>query len=532
MAVGEAADRLAGVKTERGHMSKEFDAVTRRSACRLLLGGALVPLIPTGSGWAAAAAVSPPADGLLRATPESHGIESAAIMGFLDDIASNGFEVQSFMLWRHGHVVAEGWWQPYRADRIHMMHSLTKSVTGCAVGLAIADGRFKLEDKIVSFFPQHLPPTVSENLAAMSVADLLTMRTGHASMTSGSVWRPIKTSWIAEFFKIPVVTPPGTNFVYTSAATYMLSAIVTKTTGQAVADYLKPRLFDPLGISGYQWPAGPEGISPGANGLSWKTADALKLGILHAQDGLWDGRPILPKSWTDAVQYPHVKDTYGYQWWLGPDGAYIADGLFSQLSIVFPRQNAVLAITAAIPEKSHFNKLVFQHFPAGFGTAALKPGKDRTALETRTKALQLLPPPKRTSSPVIGHVSGQIYRFKDNEDQVKSARFDFAGDSCTFTLEDYRGSHRIELGLGRTLEGDTTMTGNKLHHEYELDQMRVVASGEWIDERSFVMIWSFVETAFRDTVVCVFEGPSLRLDRSVNVNSAETSLPTLTGWLA
>ena len=105
----------------------------------------------------------------------------------------------------------------------------------------------------------------------MTVEDLLTMRTGHASMTSGSVWRPIKTSWVAEFFKIPVVYQPGTKWVYTSAATYLLSAIVTKTTGQPVADYLKPRLFDPLDISGYQWPVGPENISPGANGLSWKT---------------------------------------------------------------------------------------------------------------------------------------------------------------------------------------------------------------------------------------------------------------------
>jgi CubicO group peptidase (beta-lactamase class C family) len=514
-------------------MSREPGALTRRNACLVLLGGTLVPLISTGRGWAAASAdVPPPVDGLLRATPESQGIPSDAILTFLDDVAASGFEVQSFMLWRNGHVVAEGWWWPYRTDRIHMMHSLTKSVTACAVGLAMADGKFHLDDKIVSFFPEHLPSTVSDNLAAMTVEDLLTMRTGHASMTSGSVWRPIKTSWIAEFFKIPVVTRPGTNFVYTSAATYMLSALVTRTTGQAVADYLKPRLFEPLGISGYQWPAGPEGISPGANGLSWKTADALKLGILHAQDGMWNGKPVLPKSWTDAVQYPHVKDKYGYQWWLGPDGAYLADGLFAQLSIVFPRHDAVLAITAAIPEKSQFNKFVFAHFPAAFATAPLGEGTDRGALENRTVGLQRQPTLLPSTSSVIGHVSGKTYRFQDNSQQVKTARFDFAGDVCTFTLEDDRGAHMIEVGLGRAIEDDTTMTGNKLHHEYDLDTMRVVASGAWSDARTFVMSWSFVETAFRDTVTCVFEGPWLRLDRSVNVNSADTSLPTLDGRMA
>jgi CubicO group peptidase (beta-lactamase class C family) len=486
--------------------------------------------LPIASGWSAALAAPPThGDGLLRAMPESQGLSSASILAFLDDIEETGFEVQSFMLWRRGHVVAEGWWSPYRADRIHMMHSLTKSVTACAVGLAIADGRFHLEDKVVSFFPEHLPATISDNLAAMTVQDLLTMRTGHAAMVSGSAWRPIKTSWIAEFFKIPVVTKPGTNFVYTSAATYMLSAIVTKTTGQSVADYLKPRVFDPLGIQGYQWPAGPEGISPGANGLSWKTSDSLKLGILHAQKGVWQGKQILPTEWTDAVQYPHVKDTYGYQWWLGPDGTFLADGLFSQLSFVFPRHDAVLAITAGIPEKSHFNSCVYRHFPAAFLEAARPDRRSGIALENRSRSLRLLPAARLTHSPVIHHVAGKDYNFADNSDQVKLMRFDFADDACVFTMEDHRGSHTIKAGLGRTLEGDTTMTGNKLHHEYELDRMSVIASGEWRDDRTFIMTWSFVETAFRDTIICFFEGPSLRFDRQVNVNSAETSLPTLTG---
>ena len=511
-------------------MAETDTGISRRGTFRLALGGAVLPAV---SGWTEAdAALAAPTDGLPRSPPERQGVASAAILAFLDDVEQTGFELQSFMLWRLGHVIAEGWWSPYRADRIHMMHSLTKSVTGCAAGLAIADGRFRLDDKVASFFPEHVPARIDDNLAAMSVEDLLTMRTGHASMVSGSVWRPIKTSWIAEFFKIPVVTRPGTNFVYTSAASYMLSAIVTRTTGQSLADYLKPRLFDPLGIEKYQWPAGPEDISPGANGLSWKTADSLKLGILHAQDGAWNGRQILPKTWTDAVQYPHVPNTYGYQWWLGPDGVFLADGLFSQLSFVFPRHSAVLAITAGIPEESHFNKFVYKHFPAAFADMAAKPGRDLAVLTARTTTLRLLPPARRSRSPIIGHVSGQAYQFAENPEQVKSMQFDFTADACIFTLQDHRGAHRIEVGLGRTIEGDTTMTGNKLHHEYELDRMRVVASGEWVDSRTFVMIWSFVETAFRDTVACVFEGPKLRFDRSVNVNSAETSLPTLTGRLA
>jgi CubicO group peptidase (beta-lactamase class C family) len=507
---------------------------SRRSALQLLLGGCAVAMADGGAGWSIASAQAEGfADGLPRARPEDKGIAPTAILAFLDEVDRGGFEMHSFMLWRGGAVVAEGWWQPYRADRIHMMHSLTKSVTGCAVGLAIAEKRFGLQDKAISFFPDRLPEKVDDKLAAMTVEDLLTMRTGHASMTSGSVWRPIKTSWVAEFFKIPVVYQPGTKWVYTSAATYLLSAIVTKTTGQPVAEYLKPRLFDSLGISGYQWPVGPENISPGANGLSWKTVDSLKLGILHAQNGEWNGKQILPKEWVAAVQYPHVPGKYGYQWWLGPDGAFMADGLFSQYSFVFPKQNAVLAMTAAIPEGTHFRNPVFKHFPAMFsGEVPKEVSKDDRALETlkaRTQSLQLLPPIVRSTSPVAPQVSGATYRFKDNADAVKAISLTFTDKSCTFKLEDDRGTHTIEVGLGQDVEGDTTMTGHSLHHEYEPDVMRVVARGEWRDERTFVMTWTFVESAFRDTVTCVFTGTKLRFTRSVNVNSAETELPTLTG---
>jgi hypothetical protein len=197
---------------------------------------------------------------------------------------------------------------------------------------------------------------------------------------------------------------------------------------------------------------------------------------------------------------------------------------------VFPRHDAVLALTAGIPEQSHFNTLVFKHFPAAFSDTAASDDR-ATALRKRTGALRLLPPVAATHSPVVRHVSGKRYLIGDNPDRVESMQFDFTDDACLFTLEDHRGVHRIKAGLGRPLEDETTMTGNKLHHEYDLDRMAVVATGAWQDERTFVMTWVFVETAFRDTVVCLFEGPAVRFDRSVNVNSGATSLPTLIGRL-
>jgi CubicO group peptidase (beta-lactamase class C family) len=499
--------------------------VTRRGFCHLAIGGAAMTLAPARS-WASAAS----ADGFSRALPEARGVSSRSILAFLDEVRAADVELHSFMLYRHGSVIAEGWWDPYRADRKHMMHSVTKSVTVCAVGLAMAEGRFGLADKVVSFFPEELPSQIDPKLAAMTVEDLLTMRTGHAAEVSGSVWRPIKTSWVAEFFRIPVVDQPGTKFLYTSAATYMLSAIISKTTGLPTRDYLQPRLFMPLAIEDYDWPLDPHGISPGANGFSCRTADLLKLGVLYLHNGEWHGKQVLPREWVAQVQAPHVKDKYGYQWWLAP-GSYSARGLFGQFSIVYPKDDAVLAITAAIPSGSNFlGRFVFKHFPAEFAASALPAdaATDRE-LAARTRSLTLLPPVKPTTSPIAAKVSGRPFAIDANEDQVQSVRFDFARGRCRFTLTDDRGTHTVDAGLDKRIEGNTSMTGGKLHHEYELDSMRVVASGEWRDPQTFVMTWIFVESVFRDTVVCRFDGDKVTIDRSVNVNSGPLARPTLVG---
>jgi hypothetical protein len=509
---------------------------SRRRAGQLLLGGTML----FGSG--AANAFAPPAsfaagsypDGLPRSTPEAEGIDSRAILDFFADVDSHNLELNSFMLARNGKVVAEAWWWPYRPDLTHMMHSFTKSVTVSAIGMALAKGAFHQTDKVVSFFPEHLPPVVSENLAAMTVEDLLTMRTGHNVMTSGGDWRTIRTSWVAEFFKIPVVYKPGTTFCYTSAATYMLSAIFSKTMGISVFDYLKPTLFEPLGIRGMEWEPGPEDISPGANGLSWHTADMLKLGMLYQQGGKWKGQQILPAGWAEKVHEQHVPGKYGYQFWLGPNGVYFADGLFCQYSFMFPGTDAVLSTTAAIDGGRNFEPIINRHFPKAFQTGKLpRNTKALAELHHWAETRRVLPPFKPATSPLSVQVSGRTFAFEKNDDQVSEIRFDFQDDVCLFSMTDYRGEHIVKVGLKDWLESFTTVTGDKLHHEYQPENMRVVAGGVWKDANTFEMTWQFTETAFRDTVVCKFDGKKMTLDRSVNVNWKDhTKRPTITGTRA
>lgn len=471
------------------------------------------------------------ADGLSRSSPSKAGVDAAAVEAFLDDVDAAKLELHSLMLHRAGAVVAEAWWWPYRADRPHVMHSLAKSVTACAIGLALEERRFGLHDKVISFFPEFLPQAIDNNLAAMTVENLLTMRTGHAHETSGAEWRGLDTSWIAEFFKIPVVFQPGTTYVYTSAASYMLSAILTKTTGESLHRYLKPRLFEPLGIKGEHWDVGPDGINPGGNGLTCKTADILKLGILHAQRGLWNGSRLLPEAWVADATRPHGGD-YGYHWITGPKGDFSALGMFVQMALVFPQYGATLALTAGIAQSTEIMPLLYKHFPGAFLDGPIDNAKADAGLARR---LARAAGPKISSSalsPLPARISGVAYRVAPNAQKVDAVRFDFPGSKCIFTLTDDNGEHAVEMGIGGWIESRTSLPGRDLHHGYQLDDAPTVAGARWRDAKTLEMTWIFAETAFRDTIVCRFDGDTVTLDRAVNVNSGALSYPTFSGVAA
>ena len=214
---------------------------------------------------------------LPRGIPEAQGISSSAILEFIEAADKNIESMNSFMLVRHGQVVAEGWWSPYNADSPHSLYSLSKSFTSTAVGLAISEGKLSVDDEVLKFFPDDAPAEPSKNLKAMRVSDLLRMSTGHQVEPK----RTKDEAWTKTFLAQPVPYKPGTHFLYNTSATYMLSAIVQKATGTTVLDYLKPRLFEPLGIEHPTWETSPQGISTGGYGLSIRTEDIAKFGQLY-----------------------------------------------------------------------------------------------------------------------------------------------------------------------------------------------------------------------------------------------------------
>jgi len=221
--------------------------------------------------------------GLPRSLPETQGVASQGLIDFVNAVEKADLNLHSLMVVRHGQVVAEGWWAPYAAPLKHTLYSLSKSFTSTAVGMAVAEKKLTLDDPVVSFFPGKVPATVSPNLAAMRVRDLLTMSTGHDKDTTPQMLTAADKDWAKAFLAQPVDHKPGTHFVYNSGATYMLSDIVQLKTGQPVLDYLKPRLFDPLGISGADWETDPTGVDTGGWGLRVRTEDIAKFGQRYFQ---------------------------------------------------------------------------------------------------------------------------------------------------------------------------------------------------------------------------------------------------------
>jgi CubicO group peptidase (beta-lactamase class C family) len=477
-------------------------------------------------------AASAVAKSLPRSTPESQGVASAQILKFLDALAQSDHEFHSLMIVRHGRVIAEGWWAPYGALLRHMLYSLSKSFTSTAVGFAVTEGRLSVDDRVTSFFPGELPKPVSENLASLKVKHLLTMSAGQAENSTSEMTK--EQNWVKAFLALPMPEPPGSVFLYNSGATYMLSAIVQKLTGQRVQDYLTPRLFEPLEIRGITWETCPLGINTGGWGLSIRTEHIAKFGQFYLQKGVWNGRQLLPAAWieeatTSKIQQPAgpgadlqtLKRTsdwhqgYCYQFWRCRHHAFRGDGAFGQYCIVLPDQDAVIAATSESADLQGELNLMWDYLLPAMKPAALPPDQEsETRLRKRLASLALSPPRSRASSPVAARISNKRFRLQSNTLNIDSVTFSFRPHDCVFTVNDNQGEHAITCGIEQWVAGETDMPGTPPRLTVgKLGPMsKVAASGTWRDADTFEMTWQFYETPHHDTVTCRFAGDELQLN--------------------
>ena len=316
----------------------------------------------------------------VRATPESQGISSdlfAALLRELD--ASKDTEMHHFMALRHGKVICECNFAPYPKGMWHITHSMCKSITGMAIGMLIEEGKLKLDENIYDIFPDHINAFSKIFRPVITVENLLTMTSGVTFNESGIV---SGNDWLGSFLNASVNGKPGTEFQYNSLNTYVLSAIVTKRTGETLTEYLTPRLFGPLGITKYYWETCPKGITKGGWGLFLCAEDMAKLGQLYLQRGKWNGQQLVSEYWIEISTARHLKtqnDTYGYgyQLWMEQrPGSFEYNGMLGQNVIIYPHMDMVLVTNAGNKEMFQdciMLNIIRKYFPVNYHPADVLP---------------------------------------------------------------------------------------------------------------------------------------------------------------
>lgn len=287
-------------------------------------------------------------------SPESLGISSNAIGQFLDCAQKEQFGLHSVILIRHGKTALECYFKPYAENQVHILYSLSKSFTSTAVGFAVQEGLLTIEDRVMDFFPDILPCEPCGYMKQVKLRHLLCMASGHSEEPPAFEGE----NWVYNFLTSYIDKEPGSIFTYNTAATYMISAILQKVTGQRVLEYLRPRLFEPLGFSDKTWwEKSPEGIDCGGFGLNVTARDLAKFGQFYLQRGKWNGKQLLNADWIDLATSKQIDNYgeldwgcgYGFQFWrCQPEGVYRGDGAFGQYCIVMPKQDAVIVINSSV----------------------------------------------------------------------------------------------------------------------------------------------------------------------------------------
>lgn len=309
-----------------------------------------------------------------------------SITHLLSEAKADTMDIHSIMVVQDGNVIFEKWINGGNANKPHILNSVSKTLTSIAIGMAIEEGKIKLCDKLISFFPKELPSYISDNLAAITIRDLLTMTCGHAFDHTYEMQKLAEENssmdWIKHFLSYPVDFKPGEVYCYNSVGTFMLSAIIQKVTREKLIDYLNRRLFIPLQIKNVYWTENNQGINYGGWGLYLKTEDLAKVGQLLLQKGKWNDKQLIPEIWVTEMSKKQVDSApaginatqlmtetadpdwiqgYGYQMWRCCNNAFRADGAMGQYILVLPEQNAVIAITANTNKMQKELELVWKY---------------------------------------------------------------------------------------------------------------------------------------------------------------------------
>ena len=391
---------------------------------------------------------------LSRSTPESVGIHSETICKTISELNKLD-SLNSIMILRHGHVCAEAWWKPYSPSVPHELFSLSKSFVSSAIGCLLEEGKLKITDKLVSFFPEYADKIRDPKMKTMELRHLLMMGVG-----SGKYYQEFLTRKDIDpaelFLGQELEFEPGTHFQYNSAATYMLASVVRKVSGENVREYLMPRLFEPLGIMPGVWETSCTGTNLGGWGFYLKTEDIAKFAQLLLDNGKFNGKQLLPADYLRKAtskqidnsqnEAPDWKCGYGYQFWLSRHG-FRGDGACGQYALVLPEQDMAIAVTSGLSNMQNILNVIWDHL-----LPAIHPEND-TLPENPEKLAELK---ELISTLEIPAVQGDLtkrcdpftWNIEENACGITSVSLNCEKDRCVLDFQTRTGAEKITAGFG------------------------------------------------------------------------------------
>ena len=508
---------------------------------------------------------------LKRTTPESVGVNPSDLIQLFQYLKNPTLDVHSFMVVRHGYVIAESWWKPYTSEKRHALFSASKTFTGLAVGFAIQDGLLSLEDRVVSFFPERLPAKTCEYMEMIKVRDLLTMTTGFAQDPHDFPWpRPDdvngigphcchkgialpKIDWIRNFFDHYVAYKPGTEFVYCTHASYMLSCIVQKVTGMTTSAYLNKKMFEPMGIGDPFWEISPDGCTVGGWGLMLTTEQLAAVGQMLLDQGTFAGQRLLSREWVkdatsvhitlDHLHDPHVAG-YGYQIWIDDrEKAFSFRGAFGQMCLVVPGKDMVLAWTGGTNSEDRADMLVkiwdlFIHrVDCGSSQNVLLNAQEAvSANKILAEMLTSMNIPAAAGKPSWQEeravkYSEKRYRFGDNRINFTDISMKFASnpeehDELTLGLNGKLFT--VPVGYNQWLHGYTCVPDEDTDTDISVIFHSISCSGAWKDE-GYCLVMCFDETSYINTANIIFRDGCLIFRHTRNLSFYPAVNTVLTG---
>jgi len=440
-------------------------------------------------------------------TPSAQGVDPAGIAAFLDAVESApAIEPHSLMMVRHGSVVAQGWWAPFSRDRVHLLYSLSKSFTSTAAGFAVGEGLVDLDRTVLSYFPELDSDVVDPRSRALLVRHVASMASGHTAETLGRAVAEDSADLVRGFLRVAPDRDPGAVFAYNQPNTFTLGAIVQRVTGQPLTSYLRPRLFDPLGIGGAIWQRDVSGREVGFSGLHAGTEAVAALGQLYLDRGVWQGSRLLDEQWVADATRSHVSTAgeptpdwqqgYGFQFWRSRHG-YRGDGAYGQFCLVLPEYDAVVAITAATGEMQLLLNAVWQHLLPAFGDVP-GDGSGDAALVDRLATLAL-PIPAAAAEPAGKRSGWQDARFAPAggvcADQPTLTSVEVVADGDEWSLKLVETGSRLVARLGTDGWATSDATGPN-------GAVTLSVAGGWTDPDTLRADIIFLETPHRLVVTC------------------------------